>query len=261
MTANERREKIIEIVNKTESIKSSDLAEQLDVTTETIRKDLIYLNKKKLIQKFHGYAKPITETSEHSLDFRLGEAQSSKIVIAQAAFQQLTDCTVIFIDAGSTAYEFAKYLKSHIDADNSLDKLVIVTNSFSAVQALKDIPNTIYFIGGEINMTTQSTNGFWSSNELHSLHIDIAFLGSSGFSSHSGPCTKIGSDTLIKNEIIQASDKIVVLADHSKFTSNSIMQYALWSNIDLLITDSQVDEESIEHLRSQVDIIVAPIKA
>lgn len=83
--------------------------------------------------------------------------------IAQAAFQQLTNCTVIFIDAGSTTYEFAKYLKMHIEDTPALSSLTIITNSFSVVQALNGIKNAIYFIGGEINMTTQSTNGFWAS--------------------------------------------------------------------------------------------------
>lgn len=257
MTASERREKILSLVNQTEGIKSSELAERLSVTTETIRKDLIYLDKKKLLHKFHGYVKPATEASEHAFEFRIGEEQSSKYAIAQAAFQQLTNCTVIFIDAGSTTYEFAKYLKMHIEDTPALSSLTIITNSFSVVQALNGIKNAIYFIGGEINMTTQSTNGFWASNELRSLHIDVAFLGSSGFSSHHGPCTRIGSDTLVKNEVIHATSKTIVLADHTKFSSNAILQYAPWSAIDLLITDGAVSKDELKLVQNLVEVLTA----
>ena len=108
-------------------------------------------------------------------------------------------------------------------------------------------------------MTTQSTNGFWASSELRSLHIDVAFLGSSGFSSHHGPCTKISGDTLVKSEVINSTTKTIVLADHTKFSSNAILQYAPWSDIALLITDSAISNEELTSVQNFVKILTAPL--
>ena len=70
-----------------------------------------------------------------------------------------------------------------------------------------------------------------------------------------GPCTKIGSDTLVKNEVIHATSKTIVLADHTKFSSNAILQYAPWSAIDLLITDSAVSKDELKLVQNLVEVL------
>lgn len=134
---------------------------------------------------------------------------------------------------------------------------MIITNSFSVVQALQHTGNTIYFVGGEVNAITQSTSGLWANNELSSLRIDIAFLGTSGFQSHTGPCTKIFSDAQFKKDVVKNSNKIIVLADHTKFSSNAIMQFAEWTDVDLLISDNNVTPELASILQDEVELILA----
>ena len=78
-----------------------------------------------------------------------------------------------------------------------------------------------------------------SAPSVLALHLEEA----ADFHLHHGPCTKIGSDTLVEHEVIHATSKTIVLADHTKFSSNAILQYAPWSAIDLLITDSAVSKD------------------
>ncbi len=249
MTVTERRQEILAIINKEGNMRASELAERFHVTAETIRKDLIYLNNKRLLKKGHGSAQPINEFMEYPMDLRLQENTSIKKAIARKAAEYICDCNVIFIDAGSTLMELAKLMTPH-------PQLVIITNSFSVVQALKNTGNTIYFIGGEVNPVTQSTSGLWATNELSSIRIDITFLGTSGFQTHTGPCTKILSDAQFKKEVVKNSNKIIVLADHTKFSSNAIMQYADWTEVDLLISDSNVTPEQRSLLQDEVDLIL-----
>ena len=138
-------------------------------------------------------------------------------------------------------------------------QLIIISNSFSVVQALQNTGNTIYFIGGEVNPITQSTSGFWANNELSSIRIDIAFLGTSGFQSHTGPCTKIFSDAQFKKDVVKNSNKIIVLADHTKFSSNAIMQFADWTDVDLLISDSNVTPELSASLKDEVELVLVNV--
>ena len=103
--------------------------------------------------------------------------------------------------------------------------LAVITNNLSVIPALLASENAVYFLGGEVSAVTQSTSGIWASNALQSIKIDIAFLGSSGFQSHTGPCTKLFSDARLKREGIGSASRTIVLADHSKFSTNAIMQY------------------------------------
>lgn len=250
MTASERREEILNTINEAGSVRASELAERLNVTQETIRKDLIYLSNKHLLKKCHGRAQAISEFTEYSLDIRTQENSHAKQAIANAALQQIVDGSVVFIDAGSTMVELAKQLSQR-------SSLAIITNNFSAVSKLLESGNAIYFLGGEVSGSTQATGGIWASNELKTIKIDVAFLGTSGFQSHSGPCTKIFSDAQIKRDVISNSNKSIVLADRTKFSSNAIMQYADWTNIDLLITDSGITQEERMSLEQDVDILIA----
>lgn len=250
MTIDERRQQILDIINQEGNVRASDLAKRFQVTSETIRRDLLYLNNQHLVQKGHGMAKSITESSEAPLDFRLRENSAAKRAIAKKAMEYLENCSVVFIDAGSTLLELAGLL--HL-----LPQIVIITNSFSNAQVLQETENTVYFLGGEINKVTQATNGFWTSNELDSLRIDIAFLGTSGFQAHDGPCTKILADAQLKQKVVKNSNRVIVLADQTKFVSNSIMQYASWSEVDLLISDWNVTPEQGKAVKDHVKLVLA----
>lgn len=259
MTTEERRNEILSIINNSiDSIKTTELASLLDVTTETIRKDLIFLENRRLIKKFHGGAKPVAEFVERSLGLRQNENTNCKIAIAKAALEQIAGSSVIYIDAGSTTCELAKLLAVGSIQQANLQR-AIVTNSFTVANELTGSIHTRFFLGGDISDVTQSTGGLWAINALNSIKIDVAFLGSSGFYSHHGPGTKISGDALLKSEVTKNANKIVILADHTKFTSNAIMQFAEWSQIDLLITDSKVEQEHLEEIRKSVNVIVAEV--
>ncbi|MCI8374424.1 MAG: DeoR/GlpR transcriptional regulator [Lachnospiraceae bacterium] len=256
MVTKERREKILSIVNNANCrIKTSELASQLNVTSETIRKDLIYLDQRKLLKKFHGGAKPVAEFKERSLELRLKDGAIYKKAIAQEALAHFTDCAVVFIDAGSTTTELASLLVSQ--SHSALAEKAFITNSFPVANILNGHAKTLFFLGGEVCFTTQSTGGFWAQSEFDSISIDLAFLGTSGFCSRQGPCTMTSPDAIFKSNIIKHSTKKILLADHTKFITNALMQYARWSEIDTLITDSQVTEEQMSHLKNHVHIITA----
>lgn len=259
MTTEERRNEILSIINSSiDSIKTTELASLLNVTTETIRKDLIFLENRSLIQKFHGGAKPVAEFVERSLGLRQTENTNCKIAIAKAALEQIAGSSVIYIDAGSTTCELAKLLATG-SVQQASSQRAIVTNSFTVANELMGTIHTRFFLGGDINDITQSTGGLWAINALNTIKIDVAFLGSSGFCSHHGPGTKLSGDALLKSEVTKNANKKVILADHTKFTSNAIMQFADWSQIDLLITDSKVEKQHLEEIQRFVDIIVADV--
>ena len=125
-------------------------------------------------------------------------------------------------------------------------------NNLSAIPALLESGNAIYFLGGEVSSITHATGGIWAANALKSIKIDVAFLGSSGFQSHRGPRTKMFSDAQLKRDVIANDVKSIVLADHTKFSTNAIMQYADWSDVDLFITDADVSSDELAMLLKKI---------
>lgn len=249
MLITDRRNKILELVNAQGSIRVADLAKSLNVTTETIRKDLAYLSNQGLVQKKFGGALAVNDVTDRPPLEREFEAWEEKTAIAQYAQNYISGNNVIFIDAGSTLLTFVKLLPPDL-------AITIVTNSFAAVDALAKSNNVVYFLGGEISNITMSTSGFWAINALNSIKIDVAFLGTSGFQSHNGPTSKQFSNAQIKKEIIRHSAQNIVLADNSKFVTNAVLQYADWSDIDALITDSKAPLDMVENLKKQTDVVL-----
>lgn len=231
------------------SVRAVDVAKSMGVSTETIRKDLVYLNDKGMLLKEFGGAIAVGELPKQPIDARAAENQEAKNRLALKAQEFISGNNVIFIDSGSTLLAFAKIFPKDRN-------LAVVTNSFSAVSFLMNAVNGVFFVGGEVSNVTMATSGHWSSLALNSLKIDIAFLGSSGFRAHNGPCSKTFSDVQFKTEVLKNSRCNIVLADSSKFTSNAIAPYCDWSMIDTLITTAGAPEDMVSAVARRTKVMI-----
>jgi DeoR/GlpR family transcriptional regulator of sugar metabolism len=249
LIAAERRKKLIEIVNSNGSVRIGEIAEFFGVSTETIRKDFIYLNNTGAIQKSFGGAIALNEFTEKPVDTRVCENVDKKQRIALKTLDFIKDGHVIFIDSGSTTLEFAKLIKQNKD-------IAVVTNSLVAANELMNTDVTMHFVGGEFSNITMSTNGFWTVYAINTVKFDIAILGTSGFQSHTGPSVKSFADAQTKREVIKNSKTKIVLADSSKFVTNAVVQYADWNQIDLLITDTDAPAELVECCRKSTEVVL-----
>lgn len=251
MLASERQHRILQLINANGSVRAAAIAKTMNVSTETIRKDLVALHKRGLLMKKFGGAVAVNEFGEQPVDARAMENREAKNSLALRALEFIGGNNVVYIDSGSTLLCMAKIFPTN-------SNLAVVTNSFKAVEYLVKSNNTVFFVGGEVSEATMATSGIWASFSLNTLKIDVAFLGSSGFQSHNGPCSKTFSDIQFKMEVLKNTRQAVVLADSSKFTSNAIAKYADWSDIDTLITTEGAPPELMEAVKAQTRVIVVP---
>ncbi|MDQ0203882.1 DeoR/GlpR family DNA-binding transcription regulator [Pectinatus haikarae] len=244
----ERRNKIAELIVSNGSIKVGELADNFTVSTETIRKDLIYLDKMGVIKKSRGGALSSLEVMEKPLETRSAENFDLKNAIAKKALSFIKNNAVLFIDAGSTALCLAKmlYLKKG---------LTIITNSISAANVLVNSKNKVYMSGGELNNTTMALEGFGATEFLSKIKVDVAFLGSSGFKEHCGPVSIDFSDADVKRIMISNSKLAIVLADSNKSRSTALVEYASWKDIDYLITNEDIDIKAVEELKKFTKLV------
>ncbi|MGI9861502.1 DeoR/GlpR family DNA-binding transcription regulator [Moorella naiadis] len=245
----ERRNKLAQILVAEGSVRIGEVAKMFAVSTETIRKDLIYLEKKGIARKSHGGAVATSEFLERPFASKSLENIEAKNKIAQAAVKLIPENGVIILDSGSTTLSIAKLL--------SLKKgLTVITNSVSAAQVLAGSEIKLHLTGGEVRGISMALAGLWTINSLSVIKADIAFLGSSGFESHNGPCAESFAEAETKKAMVKSCKKAVVVSDSSKFKSDALIEYATWEEIAILITDAGAPPEKVAELRRMTEVII-----
>ena len=245
-----RRNEIIKKLTREEDIKTSTLANFFGVTTETIRRDFLFLQDTGVIQKFHGRARLISKSMDIPIDIRTSQMQNEKLLIAKKAVEMVENNSLIYIDGGSTALEIAKLLAQK-------EGLVVITTSLYAANIISKQNNTVYIASGFVEGSSMIINGPFLFESIKQFKPVISFMGTNGVLYHNGPTSKNYNDIEVKNAIVKNSSTSVVVCDSSKFHESGMLQYANWDDIDHLITDPGIPAESKENIEKFTHIIIA----
>lgn len=218
------------------------MAGELQVTPETVRRDLAVLERQGLLRRVHGGAIPAERLDvESEVSARDALSSAEKELIAKAALDQLGDRRTLLVDGGTTTARFAQLLP----ADR---ELTVVTNSLPIAAVLATRANTtVSMVGGRIRGRTLATVDTWARQALDGLTVDIAFLGANGFSAERGFTTPDPAEADVKAAMVAAARRTVVLADSSKHHADALVRFARTSDVDVLVTDPGLDER---HRRS-----------
>ena len=250
MLPQERQKEILALLQEYRSMKINELSKQLNVTRETIRKDLYEMEDKGLIKKVHGGAILNKANSETDYGNRKYTNYMEKRSIARKAAELVEDGDTIYIDYGTTALLFAKEL---IGKNN----LTVITNSLPIANEL--VNNTdfeVVVIGGTIRKNEKSLFGPVSNLGLEHLYVDSGFFGMGAISSEAGYTNFHMGESEVSRRMIQHSSKTVVIADFSKFNSVAMNKVASIDDVDVLVTDENTDQEALKNLETQKTSIV-----
>jgi DeoR family fructose operon transcriptional repressor len=212
------------------------MARQLGVTGETIRKDLVRLERQGFLHRVHGGAIPLGSLVEPEVSQRI-EYSLEKDRIARAAVSHLPDSGSVLIDAGSTTARMAE----HFPDDKAL---TVFTNALPIAQTLLSRPHiSVFVIGGRLRSQTVATVGSWATRMMGEVNVDVAFLGTNGLSLQRGLTTPDADEGDVKRLMVARAQRKILLSDHSKFDLISMCTYGELADIDLLITDSGMRPE------------------
>lgn len=233
MFAEERKKKLVEFINEKRSVVVPDLCEAFSVSGATIRNDLRELDDAGLITRTHGGAIRKTRTGyEPDMNFRSGRNMDAKILVAETALDTIENGDTIILDTGTTITELARLL-------GRKENLTVVTNDITIAAILEKTPSCeVLLIGGLLRKGFHCTVGYGMSSHLDSLSVDKALLGANSFSARKGASTPDLSQSDIKRQMIAVAAKVILLCDHTKLETDSFMNFASPSGIDLLVTDS-----------------------
>ncbi len=239
MLKKERQQKIIGLVRDNRKVSSSFLAEQLDVSEDTIRRDLNELDSKGLITKVHGGAVQSVQKLYHyneDLIFNL----EKKTCIALKAVSLIQDRMVIIMSGGTTNLMLAKLFPKDI-------KATVYTYSLPIALQLTEHPlDEIIFIGGKIQKSSMITMGMDVMQFLSNINANICFMGVSGFSLEHGITEEDYEVSLIKKAMIESSDQVVYLVTSNKLNIRHNFNVCGLNEIDTVVTNCNTESPEIQ---------------
>jgi DeoR family transcriptional regulator of aga operon/DeoR family fructose operon transcriptional repressor len=240
----ERRGKIIEFLRNEGKIRVEHLADRLEVSQVTIRKDLDALERRGLLERSHGNA-VFSQQSRFNIAFleKLQIQASAKELIARAAASHIHEGDSIILDSGTTTLALAKVLVGKFRS------LFVITNSVPAALELTKAGYELLLVGGQVRHHSMALLGPMSLSNLENFHVDRAFLGTSGVTLSHGYSTPDSLDAQMKQAMIRIADKAYVMTDSSKFGHNCMVSFARCSRIDMTLTDSGVPQKVLKEFR------------
>lgn len=234
-TIAQRHNYILEQLRKHQYVKVSQIAEELDVTTVTIRKDLKILEERNLLYRTHGSAMPIdpyVPDMSVQIKGKLRNEEKKKIAIEAAKLIEENDS--IIISAGSTNYKFAEQIKAKTH-------LNVVTPSLPVSILLNDYPDIdVIQLGGVLDKKSLSVRGKYAGMAFDNFTCSKIFLGVDGVDKENGITNSNIEEAILSKKMIDSSSKIIVLADSSKFGKRGFGKICPLERVDIIITDDGI---------------------
>jgi DeoR family transcriptional regulator of aga operon len=253
MLIEERRQHVLGRIAAEGRVLVSDLSDTLGISRITIRKDLEYLEKQGLLLRTHGGA--LAPRSGAFFDPSIKEKEQQQLrekqLIAAAASSLVQEGQCVLLDSGTTTTAVARALRA-------FSHLTVVTNAANIAIELAGTNFEVILIGGALRKNSLSLVGPQAEDMLREIHADILFLGVDGLDSKIGITTPNVQEARVNRLMLQASQKVVAVCDSTKFKRRSVAIIAPMSEIDTIITDSQIPKDEEDALRSQgIEVIIA----
>lgn len=233
----ERQRQIVSLTMQAGRVEVSHLADMFHVTTETIRRDLSDLQRQKVVRRVHGGGIPWeTSVFEPRVEIRADRNDDQKRRMAMSAIDELPDHGSIIIDSGSTLTRFAEAIPEG-------PALSVVTNSLPVAQALAQRESLdVIVTGGRLMKDTMALVDQQAIASVEPLTVDTLFISTDAATAATGLTTPYRHEAALKQAMIRSARRVVALVDHSKFGKDEFIRFAEWTDIDVLITTTELSD-------------------
>ncbi|MDI3517431.1 MAG: DeoR family transcriptional regulator, fructose operon transcriptional repressor, partial [Thermotogota bacterium] len=216
----------------------------LKVSQVTIRKDLDVLEQDGELLRTHGGAiLPTHSKSEWNFIRKIHQMENEKRAIAAKAVTFIEDGDTVIVDSSSTNY----YLALEI-AKRDWKHLTVVTNNVFIAEKLMEGHVEVLVLGGVVRENSLSLVGPWALQFLEEIHVDKAFLGTTGVSREKGFMTPNLVEAEVKRQMVKSASKVIIVTDWTKFRRQAFASFALIEEVDMVITDRGIDPSCEEML-------------
>lgn len=252
MLALERRNIIIQRLNQDGKVIVGPLAEEFNVTEETIRRDIEKLEQEGLATKTYGGA---ISTSQKNKDLPYNVRKKSnvdlKVKIAEQIASIISDGDQIMLDASSTSIFVARQIKH-------LKDITVITNSVEVLLELADKTDwTILSTGGSLRPGAYSLSGSSAEKMIRDHHVDFAICSAKGLDTAMGITDSNEKDAEMKKAIFNAANKRILAIDNTKFDRISFIKVCDIKDVDIIVTDKDPGDSWRNRIKNaRVDLMV-----
>jgi DeoR/GlpR family transcriptional regulator of sugar metabolism len=252
MIPEQRESRILETMQVGQVYRVSDICSTLDVSPVTVRRDLKRLAEKGLVKRFYGGVRLVNpQEAVEAFRLRPDKFIEEKRRIGAKAGEFVSDGDSIMLDAGTTTMDVARNLgvKRHLRA--------VVCSLDIALELLKvpDIELTI--VGGSVNRGTTATVGPFAEELLSQIHVAKLFMGVGGIEANGGLTTYDAQEARATRLMIKCAQRVLIVADHSKFGIAAVNKIAPLQPSFTVITDIGLDPDHADEIRALgVDLIL-----
>ncbi len=252
MLPSERQKKIIALLATKDVVSILDFVNAFEISVETVRRDLAILDKQGAIEKVYGGARlKVGGLHEATLESRLVDQLSQKKAIGKKCSEFIHDGDCIFLDSGSTTYQIAKNITTR-------KNLTVITNSIPIINELMHTDFEMIIIGGRIRHDERSVVSFDYLFDFSGLNIQKSFICAGGITVEKGISDFNMEEAVTRRKIIAQSKEVFVAADSSKFGRDVTIHIATLSQINYVISDSQVGKNTVSGFqKTPVSLILA----
>ena len=232
MFAEERQEKILEMLKVNKRVSNTELIKKFGVSGTTIRIDLTELEQKGLLSTTHG-----------------GAILKEDPVYGEDSISSRRDGDTILLDSGTTALDLAELLKD-------IHNLTVITNDLQIALKLQKYSEIhLILLGGRVRTSFECTVGGMGIRALEELSVDKVFMTTNALSLQKGATTPNLDNAEIKREMMKIGNQRYLLCDSSKIGTKTVCSFAKIEEFDVIITDDKISKElkdSIEKLHIEV---------
>lgn len=250
MIPSERREKIIEQLNKKKFISTSELGEMLFVSPATIRRDLVDLEKQGAIIRTRGGARLVPRSNVETVhSIRVDENKEKKSAIAEMAATFIEDGFSIFLDSSTTVNALIPFLKE-------FKNLTIITNGVKTASDLSFFDNCkVIVVGGVLSTNSTSIVGTTANEMVRNYNVDLFFFSCRGYD-QTGVYEANEEQAKVKQKMIENSRMKLLLCDSTKFNHKYFFNLTDFNNVDYLITDENPSEPSVIEIEKSGTLVL-----
>ncbi|MEV0089362.1 DeoR/GlpR family DNA-binding transcription regulator [Saccharopolyspora sp. NPDC003752] len=260
MDRHARLSALLDLLGERGKVTVDEIAEELNASAATVRRDLDHLAEQQLLTRTRGGA--VAQNISYDLPLRYKAARNAreKGRIARAAAAMVAPGAVVGVNGGTTTTEIARSLVSRADIGDSGERtsLTIVTNALNIANELVVRPQVkIVVTGGVARPQSFELTGPLGTHLLEEITLDIVFLGVDAVDPSRGAFAHNEAEASINRLMTERADRVVVVADSSKLDRSAFAHICPVESIDMLLTDSNAPAELIQRF----DAAGVPVKA
>jgi DeoR family transcriptional regulator, glycerol-3-phosphate regulon repressor len=251
---NQRQETILELARATGRVTVEYLASRLDVSVQTVRKDLNEMGERRLITRVHGGAIVSSGVANLGYEARRLVNRTQKAAIGAAAAALVPNGSSLFINVGTTVEEFARALNDHND-------LLVITNNLNVATLLYQHPHfEVICVGGPVRRSDGAIIGQAAVEFIQQFKVDYAVIGASAIDTAGTLLDFDYQEVRVARAIIENARKVILLSDAMKFERTAPVRIGHLSDVDIFVTDHVPNPEMAELCRAN-DVQIVEVGA